>query len=103
MRALFLAATLFVTSPIWTALAEAEPFDAGVVRIAVVTQLPFDVLVWYPTKAEDSSATTCRSVEGRFDTDERRKGSNTDTDNHHGPRRHSTSAQLAHVFKRAGY
>lgn len=53
MRALFLAVTLLLIGPISTVLAEAEPFHAGVVRISVVTEVPFDVLVWYPTKAEE--------------------------------------------------
>jgi predicted dienelactone hydrolase len=53
MRVLFLAVTLLLIVPMSAALSETEPFHAGIARIAVAAEVPFDALVWYPTNAEE--------------------------------------------------
>lgn len=53
MRALFLAAPLLLIAPVSTALGESESFHAGIARISVPADVPFDMLVWYPTQAEE--------------------------------------------------
>jgi predicted dienelactone hydrolase len=53
MHALFLAAILLFIVPVSTALSATESFYAGITRISVPTDVPFDMLVWYPTQAEE--------------------------------------------------
>lgn len=53
MRALFLAAVLLLIGPISAVFGQTPQFRAGISRIAVPAVTPFDVLVWYPTLAEE--------------------------------------------------
>jgi predicted dienelactone hydrolase len=53
MRALLVGAILLLLGPITGAVGETTPFRAGVARLSVAAATPFDVLVWYPTQAEE--------------------------------------------------
>jgi predicted dienelactone hydrolase len=53
MRRLFFTAILLLIGPISVASGEAAQFDAGITRFSVADAAPFDVLVWYPTAAEE--------------------------------------------------
>jgi len=55
VRARLLLTIVFVVAPSATALAEADPFHAGISRLTVIASAPFDALVWYPTDAEETS------------------------------------------------
>ena len=49
MRLLFIALALLLVMPA-SARGEDEPFHAGVARIAVAADVPFDALIWYPAE-----------------------------------------------------
>lgn len=48
---MFLAASLMLITPAFDAPGLAETFHAGIVRIPILADVPFDTLVWYPTQA----------------------------------------------------
>jgi len=51
LRSMALAILLITPAMAW---GEDEPFHAGVERLAVAADVPFDTLVWYPTKVTES-------------------------------------------------
>lgn len=53
MRVLILALTILLTCFVSVVWARPLPFHAGVARITVSADEPFDVFVWYPTQAEE--------------------------------------------------
>jgi len=53
MRLVSLAIAFLLLATVSTAFSEPPPFRAGVVRLSVTTVMPFDVLVWYPSQADE--------------------------------------------------
>jgi predicted dienelactone hydrolase len=53
VRLLAFVLALLVIGPASTALGDPPAFRAGIARITVAADVPFDVLVWYPTPAEE--------------------------------------------------
>jgi len=53
MRTLRLIVGLFFLGPMTAAFGEAASFHAGIVRAAVTAETPFEMLVWYPTQADE--------------------------------------------------
>ena len=54
MRALVLLTTMLLVASVSGAWADTKPFHAGISRISVTGDPGFDVLVWYPTQAEEA-------------------------------------------------
>jgi hypothetical protein len=55
MRPFVLAIILLIACFGSTASSQTTAFRAGVTRITVAAEEPFDVLIWYPTRAEETS------------------------------------------------
>jgi len=55
MRKLSFLAALLIVASVSLASAGTEPFNAGISRITVSGNTPFDVLVWYPTDSEGAA------------------------------------------------
>ena len=53
MRILFLTIALLIACVVSTSSAQTTTFHAGIARISVSAEEPFDTLVWYPTQAEE--------------------------------------------------
>lgn len=53
MRRVFFAAVLMFSGTISAASGEAAQLHVGITRFSVADAAPFDVLVWYPTEAEE--------------------------------------------------
>lgn len=53
MRQLLLALMLLLFIPVSNAKTSMDSFHAGIARVTVSARVPFDVLVWYPTQAEE--------------------------------------------------
>ncbi len=54
MRSILLALSLLFIWPPATALCQTKHYQAGIARLKVLSDIPFEALIWYPTDAEEA-------------------------------------------------
>jgi predicted dienelactone hydrolase len=55
VRTIFLTVTLLFFVSVSPVFAGIDPFHAGIIRLSVPAEVPFDTLIWYPTESDEVS------------------------------------------------